>query len=426
MHQYVIRKFSAVSSSHFTLLATLFQMNVISQSSNIQQRDPREPSLHSIQSQHFPTKVSSNQVHLLENILGQIGNHFRLIFTFTQCRIPCGNRRTVMMAIRKYHRAINESRAQKRKIDDHPNPLQTENNKQIGTYVIFPILVPPIVTLILVNSQLTQSSPTLQISSSTLPLLLLMIKFNVQRRCRVLGESIDLSGDLGVVGRGFFSDLPLAIKDMFWDLKILYHLIKLVITVGYLNKLPKISDPHTSPREKCRPPHPGNSIPWRSVSPSKYPRAHVHSGVTPPVTEGQDAREGVELSLEIVAHFFSCRVASKVGRVRVQDEKTLMDGIDDRDEMSLRKARLLAYEAEAMTNSGRSVGGYLDVGVVDGCINIVGSDVLGDGIFQDAFRFHGIRSGPRETLLSAKLVKDSSNGGGLYVRCMAYEVELGK
>ncbi|GJS56538.1 vicilin-like seed storage protein [Tanacetum coccineum] len=62
MHQYVIRKFSAVSSSHSTLLATLFQMNVISQSSNIQQRDPREPSLHSIQSQHFPTRVSSNQV----------------------------------------------------------------------------------------------------------------------------------------------------------------------------------------------------------------------------------------------------------------------------------------------------------------------------------------------------------------------------
>ncbi|GJX98671.1 aspartate--tRNA ligase 2, cytoplasmic-like protein [Tanacetum coccineum] len=39
-------------------------MNVISQSSNIQQRDPREPSLHSIQSQHFPTRVSSNQVEI--------------------------------------------------------------------------------------------------------------------------------------------------------------------------------------------------------------------------------------------------------------------------------------------------------------------------------------------------------------------------
>ncbi|GKD86228.1 RNA-binding protein 48 isoform X1 [Tanacetum coccineum] len=56
------RKSSADSSSHSTSLATPSQMNIISQSSNIQQRDPREPFLHSIQSQNFPTRVSSNQV----------------------------------------------------------------------------------------------------------------------------------------------------------------------------------------------------------------------------------------------------------------------------------------------------------------------------------------------------------------------------
>nr|GEU88846.1 RNA-binding protein 48 isoform X1 [Tanacetum cinerariifolium] len=55
------RKSSAVSSSHSTSLATPSQMNIIFQSSNIQRRDPREPFLHSIQSQNFPTRVSSNQ-----------------------------------------------------------------------------------------------------------------------------------------------------------------------------------------------------------------------------------------------------------------------------------------------------------------------------------------------------------------------------
>ncbi|GKD57477.1 hypothetical protein Tco_1290864 [Tanacetum coccineum] len=55
------RKSSVVSSSHSMSLATPSQMNVISQSSNIQQRDPMEPSLHSIQSKIFPKRVSSNQ-----------------------------------------------------------------------------------------------------------------------------------------------------------------------------------------------------------------------------------------------------------------------------------------------------------------------------------------------------------------------------
>ncbi|GKC36223.1 proteasome-associated protein ECM29, partial [Tanacetum coccineum] len=49
-----------------------------------------------------------------------------------------------------------------------------------------------------------------------------------------------------------------------------------------------------------------------------------------------------------------------------------------------------------------------------------GSGVLGDNVFHDEFRFHGIRSG------QAKLVEASSKDGGLYVRGMAYEVELGK
>ncbi|GKB30761.1 hypothetical protein Tco_0870162 [Tanacetum coccineum] len=50
----------------------------------------------------------------------------------------------------------------------------------------------------------------------------------------------------------------------------------------------------------------------------------------------------------------------------------------------------------------RSVGGYLDVGLGDGCSNI-DAVVLGDNVFRDEFR-----------------------GGSLYVRGMAYEVELGK
>ncbi|GKC77497.1 zinc finger BED domain-containing protein RICESLEEPER 2-like protein, partial [Tanacetum coccineum] len=78
-----------------------------------------------------------------------------------------------------------------KEIDDHPNPLQTENNKQTGPYI----------------------------SSSTLPLLL---PDKIQRTKALVeceGESIDLSGDLGVVGRLVNSDSPSANQDMFLDLK---------------------------------------------------------------------------------------------------------------------------------------------------------------------------------------------------------------
>ncbi|GKG19552.1 DNA-binding protein BIN4, partial [Tanacetum coccineum] len=52
------------------------------------------------------------------------------------------------------------------------------------------------------------SSSTLQISSSTLPLLLpdKIQRTKVLVECE--GESINLSGDLGVVGRVVFSDSP--------------------------------------------------------------------------------------------------------------------------------------------------------------------------------------------------------------------------
>lgn len=86
-----------------------------------------------------------------------------------------------------------KSQNAKKEIDDHPNLLQTDNNnnKQTGPYL----------------------------SSSTLPLLL---PDKIQRSKALVeceGESIDLSGDLGVVGRVVISDSPSGDQDMFLDLK---------------------------------------------------------------------------------------------------------------------------------------------------------------------------------------------------------------
>ncbi|GKD23217.1 hypothetical protein Tco_1224920, partial [Tanacetum coccineum] len=86
------------------------------------------------------------------------------------------------------------------------------------------------------------------------------------------------------------------------------------------------------------------------------------------------------------------------------------------------------YHVGLLAAQGRSVGGYLVAGLDDGCINIDGTGVVGDNIFRDDFKFLSIGSGLRETfsLVSTKLVEASSRGGGLYVRGMAYKVELGK
>ncbi|GJR69976.1 DNA-binding protein BIN4 [Tanacetum coccineum] len=84
-----------------------------------------------------------------------------------------------------------KSQDTKKEIDDHPNPLQTESKPQTGPYI----------------------------SSSTLPLLL---PDKIQRTKALVeceGESIDLSGDLGVVGRVVISDSPSGDQDMFLDLK---------------------------------------------------------------------------------------------------------------------------------------------------------------------------------------------------------------
>ncbi|GJX10649.1 DNA-binding protein BIN4 [Tanacetum coccineum] len=254
--------------------------------------------------------------------------HVEIANLLASYRIPCGNRRTVMMsAVTSFDNTIllrSSRNGLLVEIDDHPNPLQTENNKQIGTYI----------------------------SSSTLPLLL---PDKIQRTKALVeceGESIDLSGDLGVVGRVVFSDSPSGNQDMFLDLK------------GCV----------------------WQRAVWSGKRQACDNRTHINT-------------LHVKTSLVLKAYFFSCRVASKVGRVRIQDEQTLVNGIDDRDEMSPRKARLLVlwkshsfdegwlnggcpYHVRLLLARGtRSVGGYLDVGAVDGSINIVGSDVLGDNIF---------------------------------------------
>ncbi|PWA70531.1 hypothetical protein CTI12_AA287960 [Artemisia annua] len=84
-----------------------------------------------------------------------------------------------------------KSQDTKKETDDHPNLLQTDNKPQTGPYL----------------------------SSSTLPLLL---PDKIQRSKALVeceGESIDLSGDLGVVGRVVISDSPSGDQDMFLDLK---------------------------------------------------------------------------------------------------------------------------------------------------------------------------------------------------------------
>ncbi|GJT70609.1 hypothetical protein Tco_1029895 [Tanacetum coccineum] len=179
----VIRKFSAVPSSNSTLLATLFQMNVRSQSAlagvksetyelNVKLRLPLDPRVCGLyiyfspliiaslgltinkstgdekkrkEGAHVPSCISPADVNAEETLnMLKYANFARrkIYYNCDAIKLELSSHNSKLrldvslQAIRKYHRAINESHAQKRKVPwSNEHPLENkELNAVIGAW----------------------------------------------------------------------------------------------------------------------------------------------------------------------------------------------------------------------------------------------------------------------------------------------------
>ncbi|GJW34280.1 hypothetical protein Tco_0054312, partial [Tanacetum coccineum] len=83
------------------------------------------------------------------------------------------------------------------------------------------------------------------------------------------------------------------------------------------------------------------------------------------------------------------RVAPKVGYLRIQEEQILVDSIRDQDDKKVTGLiKVGGIEGDHLTlgyrrQQGRSVGGYLDVGLDDGCSNVMARNYNGRGCSYD-------------------------------------------